>query len=128
MGRNGVYKNAFAVEKALSKAERNAKRKLIAEPIAIKIIEKLIKEEPNTVKTLEPTKTQVITVRPPKPQPSTPEELANIAIEAIKGAKTIDVVMRIDDGAQRSEKLSFEQKNVVHAEAIGRMEELKKEL
>lgn len=42
-GRNGAYDNTFALEKAVSKAERNAKRKLIPEKVAIEMIKKFVK-------------------------------------------------------------------------------------
>jgi len=42
-GRNGSYENTFALEKAVSKAERNAKRKLIPEKVAIEMIKKFVK-------------------------------------------------------------------------------------
>jgi len=41
-GRNGAYANKFALEVALSKAERNAQRKLIPERGAIEMIKKLL--------------------------------------------------------------------------------------
>lgn len=41
-GRNGQYDNTFALEKAVSKAERNAKRKLIPEKIAVEMIKKFV--------------------------------------------------------------------------------------
>jgi len=42
-GRKGKYPNTFALEKAVSKAERNAKRKLIPEKVAIEMIKKFVK-------------------------------------------------------------------------------------
>lgn len=42
-GRKGKYANSFALEKAVSKAERNAKRKLIPEKVAIEMIKKFVK-------------------------------------------------------------------------------------
>lgn len=42
-GKNGSYPNTFALEKAVSKAERNAKRKLIPEKVAIEMIKKFVK-------------------------------------------------------------------------------------
>ena len=54
MGKNGKYAHTVATEKALSKAERNAKRKLIAEPMAIKIIQKLMTENPANGNALAP--------------------------------------------------------------------------
>lgn len=56
----GTYKNTFALEKALSKAERNAKKKLIPEQVAVKMIEQLIKQSPETVKYVEAPKNEVV--------------------------------------------------------------------
>lgn len=41
-GKNGSYKNTFSLEKAVSKAERNAKRKLIPEKAAVEMIKKFV--------------------------------------------------------------------------------------
>lgn len=49
----GTYPNTFALEKALSKAERNAKKKLIPEQVGVAMIAKLIKQAPETVKKIE---------------------------------------------------------------------------
>lgn len=43
-GRKGLYENTFALEKAVSKAERNAKRKLIPEKLAIETIRKFVNQ------------------------------------------------------------------------------------
>lgn len=43
-GKKGAYANTFALEKAVSKAERNAKRKLIPERMAIEMIKKFVKQ------------------------------------------------------------------------------------
>lgn len=51
-GRKGKYPNTFALEKAVSKAERNAKRKLIPEKVAIEMIKKFVKS--GNVQTLAP--------------------------------------------------------------------------
>ena len=47
-GRKGQYDNTFAVEKALSKAERNAKRKLMPEKVAVEMIKKFIAQNKYT--------------------------------------------------------------------------------
>jgi len=44
IGRKGKYPNTFVVEKALSKAERNAKRKLIPEKAAVEMIKMFVKQ------------------------------------------------------------------------------------
>jgi len=41
-GHKGQYANTFAVEKAVSKAERNAKRKLMPEKVAVEMIKKFV--------------------------------------------------------------------------------------
>lgn len=56
--------NTFAFEKALSKAQRNAKRTLIPEQLAIEVISKLIKETPDAVKQIEAPKTTEATIEP----------------------------------------------------------------
>lgn len=43
-GKKGVYANTFSMEKAVSKAERNAKRKLIPEKMAIEMIKKFVNQ------------------------------------------------------------------------------------
>ena len=48
-GKNGFYNNTFALEVALSKAERNAMRKLMPEKIVIAMIDKLISEHGKSV-------------------------------------------------------------------------------
>ena len=57
-GSKGKYKNTFALEKAVSKAERNAKRKLIPEKMAIEMIKKFVKE--GNVQSLAPVNQQQI--------------------------------------------------------------------
>lgn len=121
-GRNGQYNNTFAVEKALSKAERNAKRKLIAEPLAMKTIQKIMKLEPETVKHLEAPKTVARTVTPAKPQATTPEELEAMAMNAIKNAKTPEVAIRIAEGAMESDKLTDEAKKRIHSSATAKVD------
>lgn len=63
-GRKGVYDNSFALEKAVSKAERNAKRKLIPEKVAIEMIKKFVKQGnvqalPQPVQPVNRVRTQV---------------------------------------------------------------------
>lgn len=117
-GRNGKYDNTFAVEKALSKAERNAKRKLIPETAAVKMIEKMIAESKgaNVVRIEAPKYTQSV-VKPAAPKASTPEELYNTITKAIAQAKSVSVVIDIDEKAQQSPKLTQEQKDKIHEAA-----------
>lgn len=46
-GKNGMYDNTFTLEKAVSKSERNAKRKLIPEKLAVETIRKFMKNSNN---------------------------------------------------------------------------------
>lgn len=43
-GHKGEYENTFAIEKAVSKAERNAKRKLMPEKAAVEMIKKFVQQ------------------------------------------------------------------------------------
>jgi len=63
-GRNGEYDNTFALEKAVSKAERNAKRKLIPEKMAIEMIKKFVKQ--GNVQALPPANQQPAQVQAPQ--------------------------------------------------------------
>jgi hypothetical protein len=47
-GKRGTYENTFAVEKATSKAERNAKRKLMPEKMAVEMIKKFVAQNKYT--------------------------------------------------------------------------------
>ncbi len=108
-GRNGLYTNTFALEKAISKAERNAKRKLIPEVVAVKMIENLIGEKKGEyVKTLPPPTT-------PKPQiiagrEMTVDEKFSKAKIMIQALRTKDAVMKAKAQVESSEIYSVEQK------------------
>ena len=118
---NKRYANKFAVEKALSKAERNAKRKLISEGAATAIIQHLIKEGGGShVKRLEAPRYIETVVRPAMPVASTPEALYKVVEDAIKNARNIGVVIDLDERAQASDKLNDEMKKKLHALALGR--------
>jgi hypothetical protein len=84
MGKHGNYANTFATEKALSQAERHAKRRLIAERMAIKIIQKLMTENPANGNALAPPTYVDTPVRPLPPQPSTPEALNNMILASVR--------------------------------------------
>ena len=105
-GRNGKYKNEFAVEKALSKAERNAKRKLMPEVAVLKIIEKLIGVSPDTVKQINApeVRQQIVGAAPAKP--STPEEIEKAIRDAIRFAKKSGDVILIDEKTQGSNRFT----------------------
>lgn len=120
----GRYKNKFATEKALSKAERNAKRKLISEMVAVKIIDKLIKEEPSTVKQIEAPafETQVLTPR--KPVATTPEDKMAIIRKAIATQRSQSAIIEIDQRTQASAEFSDDFKKEIHKSASARVDEL----
>lgn len=79
VGRKGTYNNTFAFEKALSKAQRNAKRMLIPEQLAIAVIAKLAKV-PGAVQVIEAPKT---ITRETAPQPTNPAKLYEATIARI---------------------------------------------
>lgn len=115
------YPNDFATEKALSKAERNAKRKLIPETPAALMIQKLMKENKGAhVLTIEPPKHVEVTVVPPPPKASTPEELYKVIEKGIKEAKKLDIVLDIDARAQKSDKITDAMKEKIHQLALKR--------
>ena len=118
---NKRYANTFAVEKALSKAERNAKRKLISEGIAVKMIQVLIAEGKGLhVQALNAPAYLPTVVRPAVPVASTPEALYKVVEDAIKNAKTIGIIIDLDERAQASDKLDAEMKKKLHSLALGK--------
>ena len=123
-GKRGEYTNTFATEKALSKAERNAKRKLIPEVLATKMIEKLMKENPDNVQKIQPPKTQVTVLKPTNPQPSTLQDLENLVRKAVRNAKTQSAIIDVDTKTQESTKFSKEFKAEIHSIANSRVNEL----
>lgn len=124
VGRNGQYKNEFALEKALSKAERNAKRRLIPEPAAIKMIELLMQEQPEMVRDIEPPKDLPRIVQPRKLTASTPQELEEITMAAIRNAKTPHELVKINQGVQGSDKFNEAAKDRLRQAGIARGDQL----
>jgi hypothetical protein len=114
----GSYANTFAVEKALSKAERNAKRKLIPETLAVKMIQKLINEDKNNVIKIEAPAYTQSNVKISAPKASTAEQLFEVIMVAIGRAKKIDDIIDIDEKAQLSDKLTSEMKKKIHTQAV----------
>lgn len=120
-----TYRNEFPTEKALSKAERNAKRKLIPETPAALMIQKLMKENRGAhILTIDAPKTVEHTVKPPAPVASTPKELMSICIKEIAKAKELGRVVDIDERAQKSDKLTDEMKKEIHEKALARADVL----
>jgi len=122
-GKNGTYSNEFAVEKALSKAERNAKRKLIPETAAAKMIEKLMSENPDNVKKLAPPPPQVRFVTPATPKASSPDEVKDLIRRGVKAAKSPDIAMTFDEKTQAG-NFDDEFKKEIKALANQRVDEL----
>lgn len=104
IGKNGKYKNEFAVEKALSKAERNAKRKLIPEVLATKTIEKIMTSSPESVRRLEAPKPQFNKVAPLPPKASGKKDIEGIVRNMVNDAKTIDELIDISEKLIKSPK------------------------
>lgn len=84
----GTYPNDFALEKATSKAERNAKRHLIPEVVAVKIIQHMLKYEPDRVQQITPPETKVETRQLSTPVPSTPAEAEAIVRNWVNSTNT----------------------------------------
>ena len=123
-GRNGKYKNDFAVEKALSKAERNAKRKLMPEVAVLKIIEKLMNTEQGSVKQIDaPEVRQQIVGRAPL-KASDPEEIKQTIRNAIAFAKKSEDVILLDERTQKSDNFDKGFKTEVHSLASLKVGEL----
>ena len=122
-GRNGLYKNTFAVEKALSKAERNAKRKLIPEVLATKMIQKLM-QDPSNVQQIEPPQNQMIAATPRPPQPSTTEEVKSVIIKAIETGKDIAAIIDLAQKTTDSPKFDSDFKSKVNSLANRRVDYL----
>lgn len=102
----GTYKNDFAMEKALSKAERNAKGKLIPKTVVAKMIEKIVLGEPDRVAAIAPAQSSVQLLAPASQSPSTVTEIQGVIRTALSHAKTKATVMEIDAKVQASEKFS----------------------
>ena len=62
------------------------------------------------------------TPRPLKPQPSTSEELVQVALGAIENAKNAGSVINIDKRASESPKFTPEQKTLIHSAASAKVE------
>lgn len=106
VGKNGQYKNDFAVEKALSKAERNAKGKLIPKTVVAKMIERIILGEPDRVAAIAPLQTTAQLLAPLPPAPSSVTEVQALIRQAIGAAKTKATILEIDAKTQASDNFS----------------------
>lgn len=126
-GRNGTYKNTFAVEKALAKAERNAKRKLIPEVLATKMIKKLMAENPDNVKRLEaPPGYSYEQVQQPQHEASSPEQMKHLIRRSVETSKTEDRVLEFDRKVQASKDFDDAFKKEIRELCAKRLDTLKK--
>jgi hypothetical protein len=107
----------------LSKAERHAKCKLIAEPMAIKIMQKRMTENPANAKAPEPPKYVDTPVRPLPPQPSTPEDLKHRILASVRRSTSSGKIIEIDRNSPESKMLTPEMKADIHAAASARVDE-----
>lgn len=80
-GKRGKYKNTFAIEKAVSKAERNAKRKLIPEKAVVEMIKRFVSQHKYAEISSQPA--------PPVRQISAPIE-GDPVYEPIQDASPVD--------------------------------------
>jgi hypothetical protein len=123
-GRNGQYTNEFAVEKALSKAERNAKRKLIPETMAIKMIQTMIGDDPSVVKQLGAPPPQQRVGRAAEVRPSTKEEIQQIIRDAIMNSNEIDRILEFDRKTQADKRFDDPFKEEIRKLAAQRVDQL----
>lgn len=111
------------LRKPCPKPNGNAKRKLIAEPMAIKIMQKLITENPANAKAPEPPKYVDTPVRPLPPQPSTPEDLKNMILASVRRSTSSGKIIEIDRNSPESKMLTPDMKAEIHATASARVDE-----
>lgn len=119
--------NKFATEKALSKATRNAKRKLIPEVACVKMIKQLMKENTNSVIKLDNPPQQsykTIDVSPAKIKPTTTEGKMQMIRTAIINSRIIDNVIEIDEKTTSSKEFSEAFKAEIHELAEARVARL----
>jgi len=94
-------RNDFALEKALSKAERNAYRKLISEIDFMEEFEALIKKYPKSIKFInkpEEIEEETVAVEPKK---TNEEETAQIILKAIRQSKSVEQVETIKEKTEQ---------------------------
>jgi len=117
------YKNEFAAEKALSKAERNAKRKLIPETMALKMIQLMLKN-PEGVRALQTPNSQARVTAAAPPKPSTQEEVQQLIRSAIAHSNEIDRVLEFDRKTQEDKRFGKDFKAEVRKLAAARVDTL----
>lgn len=109
-----LISNKFALEKAISKAERNAKRKLIPEMTAVKMIEKIMKSEPTAVKQLSSPPPEIIVKEVSQPKSSTIDDIKNIIRRGIENSKDPSVIIEFDEKTQADKRFDKQFKDEIH--------------
>lgn len=118
------YTVGFPLEKALSKAERNAKRKLIPQKVVILMIEKFIKENPETVQQLETPPADG--KRPDKAKASSLEEIQKLICDTIGFAKGEEYINAFVIKAKEDKRFKAPFIKKIEKLAAQRIKELKK--
>jgi hypothetical protein len=116
--RGGTYKDNFALEKALSKAERNAKRKLIPEQTVIEMIKQLAKKPENVMHIEAPATVREVDVYE-QPQKTSREEVLRkflVAVSNAKRKKDVRSLRMIKDNLLASDTYDDEFKSKVVSE------------
>jgi len=111
-GRSGSYENTFALEKAVSKAERNAKRKLIPEKLAIETIKKFVKSG------------KVQPLLAPVPQILSPDDSLKKAKLMIGSTSNIENLLEWDIKINKSKIYSKTQQKELHSLISKRVDEI----
>lgn len=121
--RNGK-RNDFALEKALSKAERNAYRKLISEIDFMEEFEALIEKYPKSIKFIDkPEEIEEETVAV-EPKTTNEEEKVQIILKAIRQSKSVEQVETIKAKTKEGTLKNSYQKEILKV-ADQRISELK---
>ncbi len=98
-----TYKNTFAVEKALSKAERNAKKKLISEALAVVMIQQILKGNPDKVKEIAAPQYVEQQVRPVAvPATTTNAQIIADLKKKVDGAKDLATLQTYSENLEKA--------------------------
>ena len=108
--------NKFAIEKALSKAERNAKKKLIPAQAATAMINQIIEGNPDRVKSLKPAKKSQKTYKANRASKTPTDRLQEVVRSAVNNATTKKKLDDLKEGVKKSKKFSGEFKEDILSE------------
>jgi len=98
----GGKRNEFALEKALSKAERNAYKKIISEIDFMEELETIMEEHPKAVKFIDASHATAgeETIALEQPKKTSDEEIRNTIRRAITTSKNVDQINTINEKTQ----------------------------